>query len=479
MLLERELARLDLGDEQQVADEPQQPARVALDDLEEALGVGVEALAVVEDEVEVADDRRQRGAELVADEGEELVLQAFGLPLAGDVAQDDDASERRAGLVADGGAEAQQDAVARRGGQLVAQLAVGTRVGGRDGLDARSAQLAHRLVLHDDGAIAGEQRQRVGGRVEHRGVHAGGLQRGDLELAVGEGERAERRNPLGGLELAGAVAALVGAEHPGDGEDLVAMAQRDRDLVHRGDLAVRALDRVLAAVFARRDAPVAPRGPGRTLALADGRQQARGEAPRGDRRRGDIALADEMQRPRGRPDGVEEQLEDRGGQPLIVEFAREPVGGAVQHLDAVAVQGGLVPGGLQVGLALAEEHLPAVDVRAAPAAERPCQRADGGDRKRGDGDDGDQLAFHRASRFAGWSLVSPVPTSGVSWALGSSGARRTASGVSSRIFRSSQRDQFWMYQLSHSTRSASDVCPRSPWTWAQPVIPDFTRWRSS
>ena len=53
--------------------------------------------------------------------------------------------------------------------------------------------------------------------------------------------------------------------------------------------------------------------------------------------------------------------------------------------------------------------------------------------------------------------------------------RTTAASVFRTILRSSQAEQFSMYQLSHSTRSASDVLPRNPFTCAQPVMPDFTR----
>ena len=76
---------LDLGDEQQVADEPQQPPRVALDHVEELpLLVGDLARLLLEQQLEVADDRRQRRAQLVRDEREELVLEplrlGFGAP---------------------------------------------------------------------------------------------------------------------------------------------------------------------------------------------------------------------------------------------------------------------------------------------------------------------------------------------------------------------------------------------------------------
>ena len=46
------------------------------------------------------------------------------------------------------------------------------------------------------------------------------------------------------------------------------------------------------------------------------------------------------------------------------------------------------------------------------------------------------------------------------------------------ILKSSHKDQFSMYQRSYLVRSAMEVSPRSPLTWAQPVSPAFSRWRS-
>jgi hypothetical protein len=76
--LERELPGFDLRDEEQVAHEPQEPVGVAVHDLEEA-PVLLREVGVVEDELEVAGDRGQRGAQLVGNERDELVLQAVEL----------------------------------------------------------------------------------------------------------------------------------------------------------------------------------------------------------------------------------------------------------------------------------------------------------------------------------------------------------------------------------------------------------------
>jgi hypothetical protein len=70
-----------VGDEQQVADQPQQPARVAVHDAEEAPVVVGQRRVVLEHQLQVADDRGQRRAQLVRDQGEELVLEDLGLAL--------------------------------------------------------------------------------------------------------------------------------------------------------------------------------------------------------------------------------------------------------------------------------------------------------------------------------------------------------------------------------------------------------------
>ena len=78
--LEAEPAGVDLGDEEEVADEPLQAVGVALDDAQElALLVGQVSGCSVEHELEVAANRGEGRAELVRDERDELVLQPVEL----------------------------------------------------------------------------------------------------------------------------------------------------------------------------------------------------------------------------------------------------------------------------------------------------------------------------------------------------------------------------------------------------------------
>ena len=76
--LEGELARVDLRQEEQVADEVEQPRGVPVDDPEVAQLLLVEP-AVVAQQLDVAADRGQRRAQLVRDERDELVLQPVEL----------------------------------------------------------------------------------------------------------------------------------------------------------------------------------------------------------------------------------------------------------------------------------------------------------------------------------------------------------------------------------------------------------------
>ncbi len=78
---EHEAARLEARGEQQVVDESQQPVGAARDDLDVAAPLFVErrTAVVVERELDVADDRRQRRAQIVGDERDELVLQEVSL----------------------------------------------------------------------------------------------------------------------------------------------------------------------------------------------------------------------------------------------------------------------------------------------------------------------------------------------------------------------------------------------------------------
>ena len=68
-------ARLDLGHVQEIVDQGAQPVRALGGDLEEALlEVGHRPRLALEDELDVASERGQRGAKLVRDRGDELVL---------------------------------------------------------------------------------------------------------------------------------------------------------------------------------------------------------------------------------------------------------------------------------------------------------------------------------------------------------------------------------------------------------------------
>ena len=62
LALNREPARVDLGEEEQVADEMEQPLRVPVHDTEEPFLFGREVVALLEQELEIAADRRERRA---------------------------------------------------------------------------------------------------------------------------------------------------------------------------------------------------------------------------------------------------------------------------------------------------------------------------------------------------------------------------------------------------------------------------------
>jgi hypothetical protein len=77
IVLDGELPRLDLRDEEQIVDEREETIGVAADDLREvALVVGERAL---EQQLEIAADRCERGAQLVRHQGDELVLEPVQL----------------------------------------------------------------------------------------------------------------------------------------------------------------------------------------------------------------------------------------------------------------------------------------------------------------------------------------------------------------------------------------------------------------
>src|SRR5207237_2254014 len=76
-----ELSGFEPRDEEQVVDEPQEPVGVALDDVEVAARLLAERL-VVQRQLEVAHDRRQRRPQVVRDQRHELVLETVGLAQA-------------------------------------------------------------------------------------------------------------------------------------------------------------------------------------------------------------------------------------------------------------------------------------------------------------------------------------------------------------------------------------------------------------
>ena len=67
-----QLARLELRDEEQIVHEPEQAVGVVVDDVEIA-SLLFGQVAVVQRQLEIADDRGQRRAQLVRDERHELV----------------------------------------------------------------------------------------------------------------------------------------------------------------------------------------------------------------------------------------------------------------------------------------------------------------------------------------------------------------------------------------------------------------------
>ena len=92
--VEGELTRLDLRREEQVADELQQAAGVALGDAEELqLLVGERMLRVVAEQLDVSEDRAQRRAQLVRDHPDELVLHAGDLDRPGLVDGDEQVAD--------------------------------------------------------------------------------------------------------------------------------------------------------------------------------------------------------------------------------------------------------------------------------------------------------------------------------------------------------------------------------------------------
>jgi len=71
-----ELSRLDLRDEQQVVHELQKPVGIVVDDVQ-IVSLLFGQVGIVQRQLEIADDRRQRCAQLVGDERHELVHEPF------------------------------------------------------------------------------------------------------------------------------------------------------------------------------------------------------------------------------------------------------------------------------------------------------------------------------------------------------------------------------------------------------------------
>jgi hypothetical protein len=80
--VEEELRYLKARGQEQIANEPKLALCVPLCDLEELALLGVQpARGPIQEQVRVADDRRQRSPQLVRERGEELVLHAVGFVL--------------------------------------------------------------------------------------------------------------------------------------------------------------------------------------------------------------------------------------------------------------------------------------------------------------------------------------------------------------------------------------------------------------
>ena len=79
-MLDRELARVDLCEEQQIADEMEEPLRVSIDDAEEPLLLRREIAPLLHQKLEVTADRREWRSQLVRNERDELILHQVELP---------------------------------------------------------------------------------------------------------------------------------------------------------------------------------------------------------------------------------------------------------------------------------------------------------------------------------------------------------------------------------------------------------------
>jgi len=294
--LQQQRRAVHLGREQEIADESHEPAGIALDHLEMTRVLWREGGDVVaQQQLDVAEDRRQRRAQLVRDEREEVLFGPLGLAFARDVAHHEQPADQSPAAVAHRRRVAREGAPTALQDNLVAPLAVvvhgapdcaiavdrrGSARIERCGMRRESgAHPAHRRVVDDHGAVAVEQRDCVRRRVEYGAHDARAFARG-----------ANRLDQLRVL-----LCQLVVLPF----ERCTAVLQRVRHLVERArELADLADSRAVADAGAqvagrevlRRTGDVAQRCEQRAA-------QVEQEADRAQQRRGDSARAGDPRRP--------------------------------------------------------------------------------------------------------------------------------------------------------------------------------------
>ena len=269
------------------------------------------ALGVVAQELEVADDRRQRRAQLVGDERRELVLHALRLAPGGHVAEDDDPPVQADLDLLEARDVAGEDPAAAGVLDLVADDLLGD-VGDRPLAEQRQ-HLAHRLVGDDRVAAVVEQRDRV-----RRGVQDGARDRvAPAQLAqhdrLGEGDSrlvGEVRDEHDVAARQRHVREPAEAEHA---EDLARLEQRDVELVRDRRRARRASAGACPRRWApRHRAQLDGRAPGEPVAGQHDLGQARRvDAARGrDREVAAAARVANVERARLAAHGVGDAVED-------------------------------------------------------------------------------------------------------------------------------------------------------------------------